>query len=229
MPWENTRHLARTLACNGALVRFFRRQRGWTQQQLAVVAGYTERLVRKAETGQRLNADTIEDLAEALSTRSCIVNPEDLITDPRAAVWTYIESFARYERQLVARAQDVLAQNIHIICPGNPNFLPFAGTYDGLDEFDRWPRAFFGMFERTRKKEFLDGQLIVEGKRAAYFSSDSVCLRGGGPEWHNPLVWAMELDRGKIIHVESSFDTQAGMEFVRQYGKPQAPSDAASE
>jgi hypothetical protein len=74
------------------------------------------------------------------------------------------------------------------------------------------------MFERTRKLKFLNGQLIVDGKRAAYFSRDSVRMRGtSGPEWHNPMVWVMELDRGKIARVDSAFDTQAGMNFVRQH------------
>jgi transcriptional regulator with XRE-family HTH domain len=131
MAWKETRKLAPTMACNGALVRFFRKQQGWTQQELATIAGYTERLVRKAETGQKLNADTIEDLAEALSTNACVVHPEDLISDPEAALWTYIKSFAIGERQIVAQCQSVMAEDVQIHVPGNPNFLPFAGDYDG--------------------------------------------------------------------------------------------------
>ena len=54
----------RSIRCNGEMVRFLRKQRGWTQERLATAAGYTKRLVAKAESSGSLNPDTIEILAE---------------------------------------------------------------------------------------------------------------------------------------------------------------------
>lgn len=73
---------ANALPCNPVLLRRLRRKRGWTQSQLARIAGYTVRLISKAETGHRISLATIEDLAEALSSDQEVIYPQDLVFDP---------------------------------------------------------------------------------------------------------------------------------------------------
>ena len=57
----------RFVIVSGEVVRRLRMERGMTQLQLARAAGYTERLIRKAEKGGRLDIRTVQNLAEALS------------------------------------------------------------------------------------------------------------------------------------------------------------------
>ena len=64
MAWLETRKLKRSLPVNGEMLRFLRNRRGWTQEDLASKAGYSERAVRKAESSGGLHPDTIEILAE---------------------------------------------------------------------------------------------------------------------------------------------------------------------
>jgi transcriptional regulator with XRE-family HTH domain len=73
------------LACKRGLLKQLRRNKGWTQSHLAKVAGYSERLICKAETGHPISLETIENLAEALSGENKTVYPEDLVVDPLLA------------------------------------------------------------------------------------------------------------------------------------------------
>ena len=79
MAWTST-DLARSYPCNMRFLKQCRENRNWTQKQLAQRAGYTERLIRKAESGRNISVGTIDDLATALSTTEQQIFPEDMIT-----------------------------------------------------------------------------------------------------------------------------------------------------
>jgi transcriptional regulator with XRE-family HTH domain len=72
----------KALSCNRELLKYFRQARGWTQTDLARIVGYSPRLIAKAEAGEPIALQTIEDLAEAFSTPTAPVYPEDLVIDP---------------------------------------------------------------------------------------------------------------------------------------------------
>ncbi len=69
---------------NGELVAFYRNQKNWTQETLSGESGLSVRVISKAEKGGSLEWNTISSLANALSSPTQKVHPDDLITDPRA-------------------------------------------------------------------------------------------------------------------------------------------------
>ena len=51
---------------HGDKLRYFRRARGFTQLELALVAGVSERTVRSAERGRPIRRELVDYLAQAL-------------------------------------------------------------------------------------------------------------------------------------------------------------------
>ena len=98
----------RFIAINGRELRNCRLVRGWTQLQLAKSAGYTERLIRKAEKGGTLDIATIQNLAEALSSPDNVVLPESLTLDIAAIARKWVEGFENLERQMVKEIEQFL-------------------------------------------------------------------------------------------------------------------------
>ncbi|MCU0708277.1 MAG: helix-turn-helix domain-containing protein [Pirellula sp.] len=72
-------HRKRYSSVNGSRLRSLRQSRGWTQVEFGRRAGYSERLIRKAESGGNLLVNTIDDLATALSQINDVVSAESLI------------------------------------------------------------------------------------------------------------------------------------------------------
>jgi transcriptional regulator with XRE-family HTH domain len=103
MSWLRTRHLKRSLVVNGEMLKFFRSRRGWTQEELATIVGYTGRVIRKAEASGSLHPDTIEILAEALSGPDWTVDPEDLVTIPESMARAVINAYRYKLIYLVAK------------------------------------------------------------------------------------------------------------------------------
>ena len=64
---------------NGALIRALREKRGFTQIDLGRLSGYSERLIRKAESGGSIRLETFQNLAVALSNSSELISFSDLI------------------------------------------------------------------------------------------------------------------------------------------------------
>jgi transcriptional regulator with XRE-family HTH domain len=63
---------------NGVTIRVRRKQLGWSQVELGHRAGYSERVIRKAEAGGTLRIQTIYDIAMTLSIGGSIVSFHDL-------------------------------------------------------------------------------------------------------------------------------------------------------
>jgi len=73
---------ARSFLVNGQLLRLLRASRGWTQQDAAERAGFSDRLIRKAESGGPLQAHSIAVLAELYSTSERPLTAGDLLIRP---------------------------------------------------------------------------------------------------------------------------------------------------
>ena len=150
MSWTNPPK-SRSLACNGDVLRACRQRRGWTQERAADISGYSVRLIRKAEAGQPIHPDTIEILAETYTTDAYPVHPEDLICDTRALARTLLHDYRSKERQVVAHTQNLLSEKMTCWVAGNPDDVPFAGDFEGIDGFDRfWAGLFVSLDTRTR-------------------------------------------------------------------------------
>lgn len=117
-----------SLPINGDLMRDLRKARGWTQEQLAALAGYSPRLIRKAESGSSVKSDTIEVLAAALSTPEAPVSPETLVSDPLGMVRAFAVAYAYDERQLAAKPNRSLPQTSPTKWRETPPFFPLLAS-----------------------------------------------------------------------------------------------------
>ena len=59
---------ARSVRSNGSRVRQLRLNRGLSQLELAKLAGYSARLIRKVESSSFVDIETVKNIAQALST-----------------------------------------------------------------------------------------------------------------------------------------------------------------
>ena len=56
-----------SVSVKGIVVRENRQELGWTQEHLAIKSGYTDRLIRKLESGGPVNIETVKDVVDALN------------------------------------------------------------------------------------------------------------------------------------------------------------------
>ncbi len=85
--------MSRFRLVNTDLLRDLRVQRGWSQKDLAKKAGYTDRLVRKAELGGKLDVETIRNIAEALSTPHETITLDSLIHDNLSIAKRFVQGY----------------------------------------------------------------------------------------------------------------------------------------
>ena len=141
---------ARFIEVNGRELRTRRLSRGWTQRQLARSAGYTERLIRKAEIGGTLDIKTVQDLAEALSTPDNAVAVASLTVDIAAIARRWMEAWAQHEAQMVSEVESHLAEGFEFVCPGEPGTVPFVGTFKGACGLRQWMELYFSHVQREK-------------------------------------------------------------------------------
>lgn len=118
---------------NGPKLQALRLQAGLTQEELAELAGYSDRLIRKAESSGLLRISTIRILAQTLSERGLKVTAEDLTFLPRLVA---IE-ICRLLLTSGPQGFDVIKARIHEsfelhVC-GDAPAIPFSGTFAGID------------------------------------------------------------------------------------------------
>jgi transcriptional regulator with XRE-family HTH domain len=83
MPKKTPRTRARSFDVDGQQLRLLRAARGWTQLQAAEQAGFSDRLIRKAESGGPLETQTLAVLAQLYSTPQRPLTPGDLLARNR--------------------------------------------------------------------------------------------------------------------------------------------------
>lgn len=77
------------MSISGDIVRELRRDRGWSQEQLATIAGLSERTIQRIETGGECSLDSTMALASAFELPpSALSRPEELITDTKPTIRT---------------------------------------------------------------------------------------------------------------------------------------------
>ena len=204
--------LRQTFVCEGSQVRFFRKQRGITQKELADLAGYSERLVRKAEAGGSLTNYAIRDLAKALCYGGIEVHPEDLISSPKKIAIELLGAFAEHEMEMVPQVEHFLDPGVVLRCAGDPKKIPFAGDWRGIDGFERWVRLFFTTLIRP-VKDFYQPTVIAQGNEVVTWGQDLAHAKG----MESPPIWVsqhFQFRQGKLVLFENLFDTDSRSEHI---------------
>jgi transcriptional regulator with XRE-family HTH domain len=219
MSWLSTRHLKRSLAVNGEMLKFYRSRRGWTQEELATVAGYTGRVIRKAESSGSLHPDTIEILAEALSGADWTVDPEDLVTTPELMARAVINAYRYKERQVVANVNGLLHENLIVYAAGEEVGLPFAGSYSGVDGFDRFFGNYFEAFVRPDKQLF-QPMFYSQGNEVILHGQEAVQANDSQEVISSWIFIKFTFERGRLIRYENFYDTGKAAQYLKTLGEP---------
>lgn len=212
MTWTK-RPTTRSIRCQSHALKRHRTRRGWTQEELASLAGVSVRLVAKVEGGEPVHPDSIETLAAAVSTAKHPVFPEDLVFSPKDAARAIIESYARHERQCVAHCQHLLGKNMSLFAAGDPELFPFAGERQTIDGFDDFWGKFFSVMERLDKRIILDSmRLVAEDNTVVVLTNELATHRAikvDDPDV-TPITFLFEFERGKLVRFEDHFDPRPG-------------------
>ena len=206
--------LRQSFTCNGKQVAHFRKKKGITQKELANLSGYSERLVRKAEAGGSLNHHAIRDLAQALCHNGMEVHSEDLISSPEKMALELLEAFASHEAEMVEQIRYFLDPEVTVHCAGDPEKIPFAGEWRGIEGFDRWARTFFENLVRP-EKDFYQPTVMAVGNRVVTWGQDLA----HAPGMEYPPIWVtqrFEFQRGKLVVFENLFDTESGSKHIAE-------------
>ena len=175
-----------------------------TQYQLARMSGYTERLVRKAEKGGRLDVVTIRNLASALSMSGQSVSADSLCLDNLSIAKLWVHGLDEFGRDMPSAIARFLSKDFVFQSLGDPRTTPFAGTFGGHSGFQQWLHRYFSVFERriVEDLEFIDGADIVVARWR------ETCSLGGIS--YGPIRVSMyfRFREGMIIRMENDYDTK---------------------
>ena len=133
---------ARSFSCNGQLIKNIRETLGLTQKDLAKRAGYSVRLIGKAESGVPVSRVTIEVLAEALSTDEKKWRPDDLVFNPTNVVKGCLQAKASGEESLILNLRTQISPNSETRIQSKLKLLNCANQYTGIDGLLEYHRVF---------------------------------------------------------------------------------------
>ena len=153
---------SRGVAVCGQRLRQLRLLAGFTQAELANYAGYSERLIRKAEAGGVVSIKTLSDLAEALSNDLRQVQAADLYSSPLAIAKQFVEAYDRFGNAMLADCGHLLANDFVFHCAGDPQ-SSLSGQWHGRHGFQQWLDMLFSMASRSN----------CENIQATYLEADS--------------------------------------------------------
>ena len=197
--------MRRTESCYGKQLVELRKKLGLSQNELAKKAGYSERLIRKAESGEAITSSAIKDIAMALSINGHVVHPEDLICNPTQLTKLFLQSFATFESEMATHVKHFIDEHFTLNCAGDPGKIPFAGERNGIEGLSLWARCFFNTPIRPLK-DFSMPDII----------SDNNKVIAWGHFWAHtsdlqlPPIWVIQkfvFLKGKLIRLENLFDT----------------------
>ncbi|MCA9088142.1 MAG: nuclear transport factor 2 family protein [Planctomycetaceae bacterium] len=205
-------HNSRYVAVNGRELRAQRLSRGLTQDRLGKLAGYTDRLVRKAEKGGTLDIATVQDLAEALSMTGEPVSCRDLTLDILSIARLWMECFEELQEKMLPKVESFYAPEFELICPGDPGSTPFVGTWRGLEGMQQWLDLFFGFFVREKAEhvEYFVGENSVVARWMER------CSLQGVPCDPVRINLYFEFRDGRIVRMCDDYDTHSGATAIEK-------------
>lgn len=194
-----------------------RRERGWSQDELARRSGYSTRVIRKAEAGGSLKTETLQDFCAAFSQSGQRVDISRLTCSTLQVAQKIVHSYDHFGIDMLKHCGECLTEDIVYHIHADPARVPYAGRWSGLDGFQRFLGIFFGIFQREPgilQPTYMTGENRVHARfldRAVYQGAEI------GPiiinlhfEFRGPLVCRMdnEFDSdstvSSFISIESS-------------------------
>lgn len=218
MPWQEPPQ-QKTYACNGELIAALRQKREWTQRRLAELAGYSDRLIAKAEAGLPILAVTVADLADSLSTEDAPVYPEDLVSDPVAMAKAFIGAQYEHAENCISHVRHFLDENIHMKWNGDPDVFPFTGEHRGIEAVERAIGIFFTMIVPPPNHDWRPWYRFAgQGNEVIVWGQNWMGPIGRPLSEPMKLVHRFVFRRGKMVFHEVLFDAMQGAKYLEEAG-----------
>ncbi len=205
----------RFVTVSGELLCRLRVERGMTQLQLAKAAGYTERLVRKAEKGGRLDIRSIQNLAEALSQSGKPVLVERLIQDDLAIARLWVRSFDTLGLEMLPVVESLLSDRFTFHSLGEAPRIPFAGTFDGASGVGKWLQCYLSVVAH-RACEELEFLAAADSVVARWMEHSAICGVSCRP-FRTSMCFRFR--GGLIDRIEHDYDTMIVGDVIRPMQK----------
>ncbi|WP_168565819.1 helix-turn-helix domain-containing protein [Crateriforma spongiae] len=203
----------KSYSINRHLLRETRLICGLTQYELAIKAGYSERVIRKAEREGRASGATIETLAETLSEHGASVGVEAFIQNPLMVTQRFMLLFEQHHHRVLEHCGDLFTNDFVFICHG-PKGSPVAGEFYGVDGFQVWLNGFFQIFTRATDHQ-LNPELFP-GEDSVVVRYEEVVTAAG---LKSPPIWVnlhFKFSGCQIEKLCDEYDTYTGDDFLRK-------------
>lgn len=196
---------------NPCHLREIRQRVGLSQTKLAALAGYSARLIRKAESTGQLSGATINDLVQALNEEGAQVTVSDLLFNEISTCVRLRQALEQHGREALQYCGELLADDFVYHCAGSPE-NPLAGTFFGREGFQQWLNAFYGRYQqepghkRCPKYFRNDHEVLV--------CYDEVLTVDGSV---SPTIWVnlhISIRQGRIHSILNQYDTEAAFSFL---------------
>lgn len=210
---------------NGEAVRRFRHQAGFSQEVLARRAGYSDKLIRKAEASGTLWHSTIRDLAGALTTADQTVTAYDLLFQAECVpsqLLRWIGSTVAMNREQLG---SLITVNSQMVVAGSRRTLPFAGSYRGIQGALRFHRKWSAYFDSIR---------LASDSISVFVNGSECCVNGSfdlrakttaaGSVW---VFLRVDTKDHKATRAEFYFDTSAVEQLLARPQASDGPIDRA--
>ncbi len=223
---DSKKRTSRSAAINGEKIKDLRKQRGWTQQDLAKATDFSVRWVAKAENGDPIALNSIAILAKVLSTESEPVAPVDLLRTTVEIAQAFVAIMYRHEAETLQHAQHLVAADAHFVVWGESAGLPFAGTYRGIQEGERLFRRFFSVIESPPDHNPMPHyQFFTQGDDVLAVGHSHLRPRGYPahlpPPPPMPISYLFRFRDFQIVYFEDRFDTAHGGQLLGTLPPPQ--------
>ncbi len=173
-----------SLKVHGQSIVEQRRKLGWSQEELSRRSGYSIRLVRKAEAGGSIRADTLQTICDTFAQAGCCIKVDDLVCNILSVAQRIVYCYDHFGRDLLKHCGELFTDDMVYHIHADPAQVPYAGRWVGKDGFQQMLDIFHDMFTRrpgTLQPTFLVGddrvharfldQAVYKGEETRLFTS----------------------------------------------------------
>lgn len=202
-----------SLPVNASALIQNRQLRGWSQEELSRRSGYSVRVIRKAEAGGTLKIETLRTLCEALSQDVCPVTVENLTADILSVAKKVVDAYDNFGQTMLDHCRHYFTDDIVYDIHADPQRIPYAGAWHGLDGFQKMLDIFYGMF--TRRPGILKPTYLVGDQRVHARFLDQAIFNG---EETPPIYINLHFQfRGFLVcRVDNEFDSDLTVNTLEQ-------------
>lgn len=210
---------------NAQLVKFLRKELGWTQEELGARAELSARVIAKAEAGQSISRRTIDALVAAFVAGGKSVTTADLIADPESLTRQFLKNYAEHEANCVEASRHLISPDILVYVDGDPASNPIAGTYRGIEAFDGMFRKFFSIFVRDGGTLSENPQIRTIGNEVVAWGHEFIRVAEVEPQPPGFVMLRIRFADGLMTHFEDYYEASGMMRALRQWSRefPDAP------